>query len=181
MCISKWGVHAGTGGCHCGYRRYYHQGLRSSVHWWRLWGERNWPRLIPAGKLVSAHRAGVHTTPGWCVTPGRCVGALGAEPYGGAPTHHSGVIFSPLGGVWVRHHRALHPHLHTNGKSNKYTTKSDVIAGTYFLASGYFRYKTVDLDHDHARLYFRVSLNFTLIFYKIYIVCTVYTTFKHFN
>ena len=34
-------------------------------------------RFDTLGKLVSAHRAGVHTTPGWCVTPGRCVGAPG--------------------------------------------------------------------------------------------------------
>ena len=25
----------------------------TSVHWWQLWGESHWPRLIPAGKLVT--------------------------------------------------------------------------------------------------------------------------------
>ena len=66
-------------------------------------------RFDTLGKLVSAHRAGVPTTPGWWVTPGRWVGAPGAEPYGGAPTHHPGVNFSPLGGGWVLPHSALRP------------------------------------------------------------------------
>ena len=43
-------------------------------------------RFDTLGKLVSAHRAGVPTTPGWWVTPGRWVGAPAAEPYGSAPT-----------------------------------------------------------------------------------------------
>ena len=45
---------------------------------------------------------------------------------------------------------------------------------TYFDGSSFFRYKTVDLDHDHARLYIRVGLNFTLTF----IVSHLFITFK---
>ena len=53
--------------------------------------EHHSPRLIPAGKLVSAHRAGV-PTPGWWVTPGRWVAALTGATIAGAATHHPEVI-----------------------------------------------------------------------------------------
>ena len=37
-------------------------------------------RFDTLGKLVSAHRAGVNTTHGWCVTPTRCVRLAAAAP-----------------------------------------------------------------------------------------------------
>ena len=64
-------------------------------------------RFDTLGKLVSAHRAGVPTTPWWWVTPGWWLSAAAAEPYAPAATHHSGVNFSPLDGGWLRPHRAL--------------------------------------------------------------------------
>ena len=47
--------------------------LEYQMIWWVC-------RFDTLGKLVSAHRAGVNTTHGWCVTPTRCVRLAAAAP-----------------------------------------------------------------------------------------------------
>ena len=59
-------------------------------------------RFDTLGKLVSAHHAGVLTTPGWGVTPGRGVAALAGATFAGAATPRPGVKKSPLGWEWWR-------------------------------------------------------------------------------
>ena len=71
--------------------------LEYQMVWWVC-------RFDTLGKLVSAHHAGVPTTPGWGVTPGRGVAALAGATFAGAATHHSGVKNHPWLGSGGAHH-----------------------------------------------------------------------------
>ena len=63
---------------HCGYSRYLlNQGTKTQYSGGKG-GAASCPWLIPAGKLVSAHRAQRHTLPGGCVLPARCAAAAAA-------------------------------------------------------------------------------------------------------
>ena len=71
----------------------------SLVNHWRHMGAIAWTKLIPAGKLVSAHRPGVGTTHVWCLAGARC--ASGATGGADSVIHVGGA--SPAPGASVIH------------------------------------------------------------------------------